>query len=496
VGLATADADRFMLVGGTHRVADEVFDAFRTLATQWSLAEANCGAHMELAHRAHHDQLTALPNRTLFFQRLAAAVDAGQGDHGSVTLMIVDLDDFKQVNDVYGHAVGDDLLRQVAARLTEVAGELGAAARFGGDEFALLLSGLRDPAEADRVADRLRERLLEPFRLTKVTVSVGASIGLAGATPSLTAGDLMRCADIAMYSAKARGKNRVERFTEASHGDIAHLRLLEDHLVHAVERGEIVLHYQPQIHLLTGHCVGVEALARWRHPTLGLLAPDRFIPLAEQTGQTVGLGVHVLRTACRQMAAWAELPQAAGLTIAVNVAARQLVDPRFVDGVRGALRDSGLPAHRLTIELTESEQLDKDLAMAQLRAVAELGVRIAIDDFGTGYASLASLRSFPVHQLKIDRSFLAQDDADRADGMFRLVISVGQILELETVAEGVETPHQAAVLRHAGVPLAQGYLFARPMRAEDFPGWLAGGKAEGVGGSPVPATGSPDQRTS
>jgi diguanylate cyclase (GGDEF)-like protein len=495
VGLATADADRFMLVGGIRRVADEVLDAFRTLATQWSLAEANCGAHMELAHRAHHDQLTALPNRTLFFQRLAAAVDATQGGADSVTLMIVDLDDFKQVNDVYGHAVGDDLLRQVAARLTEVGGELGVAARFGGDEFALLLSGLRDPAEADRVADRLRERLLEPFRLTKVTVSVGASIGLASATPSFTAGDLMRCADIAMYSAKAKGKNRVERYTEAGHGDIAHLRLLEDHLVHAVERGEIVLHYQPQIDLQTGRCVGLEALARWQHPTLGFLPPGRFIPLAEQTGQIVGLGSHVLRTACRQLAAWTELPEACNLTIAVNVAARQLIDPRFVDGVRAALRDSGLPAHRLTIELTESEQLDKRVAMAQLRAVAELGVRIAIDDFGTGYASLASLRSFPVHQLKIDRSFLADDDDAHADGMFRLVISVGQILELETVAEGVETPQQAEVLRRAGVPLAQGFLFARPMPAQDFPNWLSGA-AEAVSRSPAAATGSRDQPAS
>jgi diguanylate cyclase len=194
------------------------------------------------------------------------------------------------------------------------------------------------------------------------------------------------------------------------------------------------------------------------------------------------------------MAAWAELPEASGLVLAVNVAARQLVDPRFVDAVRAALRDSGLPPHRLTLELTESEQLDKQVAMAQLRAVAELGVRIAIDDFGTGYASLASLRSFPVHQLKIDRSFLADGDDVHADGMFRLVISVGQILELETVAEGVETPQQAAVLRRAGVPLAQGYLFARPMPAEDFPNWLSG-QAEAVSSSPA-AAGAQDQPAS
>src|SRR6266540_4343863 len=281
--------------------------------------------------------------------------------------------------------------------------------------------------------------------------------------PARFGGDELRCADIAMYSAKAKGKNRVERFTEASHGEIAELRLLEEHLAHAVERDEIVLHYQPQIDLASGRCVGVEALARWRHPTLGLLRPGQIIPLGE----------HVLCTACRQMAAWTSLRDAAELRLAVNVAARQLVDPGFAGTVAAALRSSGLPAHRLTIELTESELIDQEVARAQLRAVAELGVRIAIDDFGTGYASLASLRSFPVHQLKIDRSFLS-DEQERADAMLRLVISVGRVLDLETVVEGVERPAQAELLRGAGVPLAQGFLFARPIPEEDFPAWLSG----------------------
>jgi len=471
--IATGDGERVLLMGGTGHVPDVIFDAFRTLATQWQLAEANCGAHTALAHQAHHDQLTGLPNRTLFFGKLAAAVDAAGPTGAGVSLLIVDLDDFKQVNDVYGHADGDELLREVAGRLREVGGERGMPARFGGDEFALLLTGLDDPGEADQLADRLRDRLVEPFRLTQATVSSGASIGVATAAPSLTAGDLMRCADIAMYSAKAKGKNRVERFTEASHGEIAELRLLEEHLAHAVERDEIVLHYQPQIDLASGRCVGVEALARWRHPTLGLLPPGRFIPLAERTGQIIALGEHVLCTACRQMAAWTSLRDAAELRLAVNVAARQLVDPGFAGTVAAALRSSGLPAHRLTIELTESELIDQEVARAQLRAVAELGVRIAIDDFGTGYASLASLRSFPVHQLKIDRSFLS-DEQERADAMLRLVISVGRVLDLETVVEGVERPAQAELLRGAGVPLAQGFLFARPIPEEDFPAWLSG----------------------
>jgi diguanylate cyclase (GGDEF)-like protein len=473
VGLATADADRFLLAGGVRPIPDEIFDAFRTLATQWSLAHANCGVHTELAHRAHHDQLTGLPNRTLFFERLAAAFDAADGAEDTIALLIVDLDDFKQVNDLHGHATGDELLVEVAARLTEAAGDRGLPARFGGDEFALLLTSLDRPDHADDVADRLRRSLLEPFRLGRVTATVGASIGLAGATPRLTAGDLMRCADIAMYSAKARGKNRVERFTGSGHGEIAQLRLLEEHLADAVERGEIVLHYQPHVDLRTGRCVGAEALARWQHPNLGLLPPGTFLPLAERTGHIVQLGNHVLASACRQMAEWAGRPAAEGLRLAVNVAPRQLDDPGFADTVQAVLEETGLPASRLTLEITESELIDERNARVQLQRVAEAGVRIAIDDFGTGYASLASLRSFPVHQLKIDRSFLGQGDERRADEMFRLVLSVGEILELEVVAEGVETERQADVVREAGVPLAQGYLFARPMPAAEFPSWLA-----------------------
>ncbi|HEV2895639.1 MAG TPA: GGDEF domain-containing phosphodiesterase, partial [Actinomycetota bacterium] len=202
----------------------------------------------------------------------------------------------------------------------------------------------------------------------------------------LTAGDLMRCADIAMYSAKAKGKNRVERFTESGHGEIAQLRLLEEHLAHAVERGEIVLHYQPHIDLRTGRCAGVEALARWQHPGLGLLPPGTFIPLAERTGHIVTLGGHVLAEACRQMAEWAGQPEADGLRLSVNVAPRQLDDPRFAHTVRVALEESGLPASRLTLEITESELIDERNARVQLQRVAEAGVRIAIDDFGTGYS--------------------------------------------------------------------------------------------------------------
>jgi predicted signal transduction protein with EAL and GGDEF domain len=239
-------------------------------------------------------------------------------------------------------------------------------------------------------------------------VGVGASIGLAEAAPNLTASDLMRCADIAMYSAKAKGKNRVERFTETGHGQIAQLRLLEEHLAHAVDRDEIVLYYQAHIDLRTGRCVGAEALARWQHPSLGLIPPGTFIPLAERTGHIIALGNHVLVAACRQMAAWIRRSGVSDLRVAVNVAPRQLDVAGFADTVLATLADSGLPPAQLILEITESELIDERNARDQLRQVAEAGVLIAIDDFGTGDASLASLRSFPVHQLKVDRSFLTQ----------------------------------------------------------------------------------------
>jgi predicted signal transduction protein with EAL and GGDEF domain len=315
--------------------------------------------------------------------------------------------------------------------------------------------------------------LLEPFRLTEATVTVGASIGVAAVSPGLTAGDLLRCADIAMYSAKAKGKNRVELFTAEAHGGIAQLRLLEEHLAQATDRGEIILHYQPQIDLHTGRCIGVEALARWQHPTRGLLPSSAFIPLAERTGQIVTIGAHVLRMACRQTMAWSQLGGGRGLSVAVNIAPQQVTDPGFVDTVRTALEDSGLPPQQLMLEITESELIDEQRAHRQLEAVAKLGLRIAIDDFGTGYASLASLRSFPVHQLKIDRRFLNESDASRADEMLQLVVSVGKILELETVAVGIEAQQQHDFVRHAGVPVAQGHWFARPMPPEQFPNWFA-----------------------
>jgi EAL domain-containing protein (putative c-di-GMP-specific phosphodiesterase class I) len=278
-----------------------------------------------------------------------------------------------------------------------------------------------------------------------------------------------------MYTAKDAGKHRAERFDPAQHGRIARLRTLEEHLPYAVARDEIVVHYQPQVDLRSGRVHGVEALVRWQHPRLGLVAPLEFIPVAERTGAIDPIGAHVLRTACAQASLWSDLPGLADLRLSVNVSARQFGSETLPAIVRAALADSGLPADRLTLELTESELLEGALAVDQLVEIADLGVRIAIDDFGTGYASLAYLRSLPVHQVKIDRSFVphSADAPPGADDVARAVLLVGQTLGLETVAEGVELSEQADALETAGVEVAQGYLFARPMAGDEFAAWAA-----------------------
>ena len=463
----------YRLIGVPPSSAGEVLETLQALAAQRVLAETSCRAHAELTRLAHHDQLTTMPNRSRFFDRLVVAVDAARGAEQSVALLIVDLDDFKQINDRHGHLAGDELLVEVAARMTTVVDRHGGlSARFGGDEFAVLLTGLEDPGEAAGVAHELRERLLDPVRLSAATVTVGASIGLAVAEPGTTAGDLIRSADIAMYSAKAHGKNRIERFVENRHGEIAHVRMLENHLLEALPRGEIVLHYQPVLNLRSGLTVGVEALARWEHPTLGTLPPAVFFPLAERLGHAHQLGLHVLRTACEQLASW-QIPEVPELRLSVNISGRQLADPSFAALVREVLAEHRLPAHRLTLELPEAELPQDGAARAQLSALAALGVRISLDGFGAGSASLAGLRTLPVHQLKIDHRHLGRPEDPGFDAMVELIMSVSGFIGLETVAEAVETDEHAAWAAAAGMALAQGFRYAHPMPADELPAWIA-----------------------
>jgi diguanylate cyclase (GGDEF)-like protein len=476
VGLSTAGPERYLLVGGAQPVSKDVVNAFRNLAHQIAFAEDSCRIHQRLNYQADHDDLTTLPNRGQFFKRLAAAID----EQVPVALLVIDLDDFKQVNDVHGHPVGDELLIEVAARLGEASAPNGVAARFGGDEFALLLTGT--PAEVDAVAQRLCARLLEPMRLSAGVVTVGASIGVATAHPGLTGGDLMRCADIAMYSAKAAGKNRVERFSTARHGDIAQHRLLEEHLAYAVQRDEIAVHYQPYLDLRTGECVGVEALPRWQHRILGRLSPQEFMATAERTGHLTAIGAHILRVACRHLSAWTTLPAAADLRLSINVTVLQLLDPRFAMNVRQILTETGLNPSRVYLQIGASERLDQRLARQQLHELAEIGVRIALDHFRAGAVSQIPLRLLPIHQVKIEASSLTSTDRLHTDEMLSLIASMGTILDFETVAEGVETPEQADLLRAANIAQAQGDLFAAPMPADDLAHWLTNNRRRAATG--------------
>jgi len=488
-GVGSADAERFVLVGAGRRTPGDAYDAVRTLVAQHAIAEAGCAAHSAPVHATTTDELAGLPGRAVFFHRVTTALADATGHESTVALMIVDIDDFRLVNDAMGQTAGDELLAEIAGRIVEVAARHdGIAARFGGDEFALLVTGIDGAEDATRVAERLCDDLRRPVPTSHGGTAVSASIGLATAAPGLTPADLIRCADIAMYSAKARGKSRVEAYTEERYGGIAQVRVLEEHLAKAVGGREIVVHYQPMIDLKTGRCVGAEALARWQHPTLGLLKPASFIPLAERGGYAVELGASVLQAACRQTMAWSELPGAEDLRIAVNIAGGQLVEPGLVQSVVDQLIDSGLPAYRLTLELTESEVLYDETAQAQMSALAEMGVRIALDDFGAGFASLANLHAVPVFQLKIDRGLLVRRDAARADAMVDVIMSVSEYLGLETVAEQVETEEHAEWARRIGIRLAHGHLFAPPMAADEFAAWLArtnAGEGMLLGGTPM-----------
>jgi diguanylate cyclase (GGDEF)-like protein/PAS domain S-box-containing protein len=422
----------------------------------------------ELRHQAFHDSLTGLANRALFADRLAHALE--RRGTGEVGVLFFDVDDFKLINDGLGHAAGDGLLVQAAQRLGELVRGGDTAARLGGDEFAVLLEHTTEGA-AIHVAERIVQSFLTPFEIAGHQVTARASIGIAFGRAGSSAAEVLREADAAMYTAKHRGKGVWQVFDPSMAGDgLLEIELRAD-LKQAIEAGEIRVAYQPIVELATRRTIGVEALARWTHRTRGEIEPYQFIPLAESADLIVPLGRWILQQACRTVQSWrASSDGPDDLHLSVNISPRQLLHPSIVDDVRAALTDSGLEPAGLTLEITEGVLVEEaGPSLAALEGLKSLGVRIAIDDFGTGYSSLSYLSRLPIDVLKIDRSFIADIGTSRqAAALVRSIVKIGQTLHLETVAEGVETEEQLERLVRLGAKLGQGYLFARPLCAEEL----------------------------
>jgi diguanylate cyclase (GGDEF)-like protein/PAS domain S-box-containing protein len=429
-----------------------------------------------LAYQATHDPLTGLPNRALLAARLSQALSRAARRGRRVAVLFVDLDDFKVVNDTLGHEAGDELLVAVAGRLSRCVREGDTVARLGGDEFTLLLEDLGDGREASIVAERVMAALRPPVRLAEREVTATPSIGIAIAEPGDDAAELLRRADVAMYRAKRQGKARCVQF-DAGMDAASWARLdLEAGLRRAIGDGQLRLHYQPVVRLATGQVTAVEALLRWDHPIRGLLPPDAFLPLAEESGLLPSLGRWVLMEACRQAQIWRSALSAytPPLVVGVNVSARELREDSFIAVVRTALDAAGLEPEALQLEVAESGLIDDlDDALAALRGVRSLGVGVALDDFGTGYAGLGYLRRLPVDALKLDRSFVAGLAGGHTEAaIVRAVVQLGRELDLDVVAKGIETESQLEQACALGVHLAQGFLLSSPLPAEEVPQML------------------------
>jgi diguanylate cyclase (GGDEF)-like protein len=462
-------------VGLTRGFGDDDLALFETLAANASAAlqfdrleqaviELRDLQH-RLHHQAYHDPLTGLANRALFTQEVAAALQAGDA-----AVLFIDLDDFKGVNDTLGHAVGDQLLSAAGARITRAAREQDLVARLGGDEFAVLVRAADD---IDTAAAQAAERVIAAF---EAAVSIDGrllpahlSVGVATCRHSgRTTADLLRDADVAMYEAKAAGKGRFAVFTPAMRDAVMRRHTLREELRDAIENEHLLVQYQPIVDLVTGDVAAVEALVRWQHAEHGRIPPLEFIPLAEETSLIVPLGRYVLRRACEQAVAWTRAG-GAPISVQVNLSARELEDPDLITNVRATLDVTGLPAERLTLEITETLLVrDAVAGGATLDGLRALGLRLALDDFGTGYSSLSYMRALPLESLKIAKEFIdGMTSADEDEAFVRVIVELARLRGLSVVAEGIETQEQLDTLRALGCDRGQGYLFARPLDADD-----------------------------
>jgi diguanylate cyclase (GGDEF)-like protein len=424
----------------------------------------------ENASQARHDPLTGLAGRELFHERLERRVAHLEPDE-ELAVVYLDLDHFKSVNDTLGHPVGDRLLIHVAERLRAAVRADDVIARLGGDEFAIVQVGTRQPSGATGLARRLIERIAEPFDVSGHVVHTGTSIGIAIAPfDGASADELLKNADMALYSAKGDGRGALRFFEPEMDRSVRARRDLELDLRRAISSDELDLYYQPLVDLSTDQISGFEALIRWHHPERGMVSPDEFIPLAEETGLIVEIGRWVLQRACRDAASW---PQP--VRVAVNVSPAQFKSHSLVRDVLSALSESGLSPHRLDIEITETAMLtDTDYVLTVLHDLKDRGVRISMDDFGTGYSSLSYLRRFPFDKIKIDRSFIRDVElGGEGTAIVRAVSGLGQTMGITTTAEGVETAEQLEAVRSEGCGEIQGYLISRPQPADEVAGLLA-----------------------
>ncbi len=426
----------------------------------------------ELAHLAFRDPLTNLANRALFRDRVVGEL-AGRGrDASELSVLFIDLDNFKAINDSLGHAAGDQLLVEVASRLLNASRGADTVARLGGDEFAILLHRVRGLRDTLVVAERVIQTLAAPFEIEGRPVVAGASLGVAQGQRGDTADDLLRNADLAMYRAKSRGRGRYEVYQPEMRTALMERMEMLAELRTALSRGELSVVYHPIMRLDGLVPMALEALVRWQHPTRGMISPAIFIPVAEDAGLVGEIGKFVLTEACRVAATWSDFPHP--ILVSVNVSGHQLDSAGFVDEVVDALAAAKLSPRRLMLEMTESVVMRDDAAIiGRLAELRSMGVKLAIDDFGTGYSSLAYLQRFPVDILKIDRAFthsIVRRGSDAA--LARMIVALGTTLNLKTVAEGIEDEHQLRQLQALGCELGQGYLFAEPLARTAVPGWL------------------------